>query len=97
MAEVVMDVLNTALGTEEDFGSDAPKGARAIEVASNRVQSANARQVFRIFGRPTRTATCDCERPAEPAAPGAVGQQPGATGGRSRSNCKRVRVAHHAS
>jgi hypothetical protein len=69
MAEVVMDALTTALGTVEDFGNDAPKGARAIEVASNRVQSANARQVFRIFGRPTRTATCDCERPAEPAVP----------------------------
>jgi hypothetical protein len=69
MAEVVMDALNTALGTVEDFSNDAPKGARAIEVASNRVQSTNARQVFRIFGRPTRTATCDCERPAEPAVP----------------------------
>src|SRR5262249_10741259 len=49
MAEVVVDALNTALGTEEDFGSDAPKGARAVEVASNRVQSASARQAFRIF------------------------------------------------
>jgi len=69
MAEVVVDVLNSALGTVENFGTDAPAGARAIEVASNRVQNANLAYVFRIFGRPPRTSTCDCERAGDPALP----------------------------
>jgi Protein of unknown function (DUF1549)/Protein of unknown function (DUF1553) len=67
MAEVLVDVLNDALGVAGDFGPDAPRGARAIEVASNRVASADLARVFRIFGRPQRTATCDCERPKQPA------------------------------
>jgi hypothetical protein len=69
MAEVVVDVLNAALGTSEDFGPDAPAGARAIEVAPNRVRNAELAQIFRVFGRPARTSTCDCERSMEPAAP----------------------------
>src|SRR5581483_11603824 len=68
-AEVVLDVLNDALGTTEDFGPDAPKGSRAIEVATNRVRAPYAARVFRVFGRPGRTATCECERPTEPALP----------------------------
>jgi hypothetical protein len=69
MAEVVVDVLDAALGASEDFGKDVPPGVRAVEVAPNHVQDANLAQVFRIFGRPARTATCDCERSMEPAIP----------------------------
>src|SRR5262249_47814279 len=69
MAEVVLDVLNSALGTTEDFGTDAPPGSRAIEVAPNRVRADYAARVFRVFGRPARSSTCDCERPADPALP----------------------------
>jgi hypothetical protein len=68
-AEVVLDVLNDALGATEDFGADAPAGSRAVEVATNRVQAAHAGRVFRVFGRPVRATTCDCERPAGPALP----------------------------
>jgi hypothetical protein len=68
-AEVVLDVLNDALGASEDFGPDAPPRCRAIEVASNRVTSPHAARVFRVFGRPGRTTTCDCERPSGPALP----------------------------
>jgi hypothetical protein len=68
-AEVVLDVLNDALGASEDFGADAPPGCRAIEVATNRVQSPHAARVFRVFGRPARATTCDCERPTGPALP----------------------------
>ena len=67
MAEVLVDALNDALGVTGDFGPDSPRGSRAIEVASNRVASAELARVFRIFGRPQRTATCDCERPKQPA------------------------------
>lgn len=69
LAEVVVDVLNSALGTTENFGSEAPAGARAIEVAPNRIQNQTLANVFRIFGRPPRTATCDCERAQEPGLP----------------------------
>jgi hypothetical protein len=69
MAEAVVDVLNAALGTVEDFGADAPPGSRAIEIASNRVRSEYVARVFRIFGRPARSVTCDCERAAGPAVP----------------------------
>jgi hypothetical protein len=68
-AEVVLDVLDDALGASEEFGPDAPPHSRAIEVASNRVHSPHAARVFRVFGRPGRTTTCDCERPTDPALP----------------------------
>jgi hypothetical protein len=68
MAEVVVDVLNSALGSNESFGNDAPPGARAIEVGASRV-NANLAYIFRIFGRPPRTSACDCERAMEPALP----------------------------
>src|SRR5207244_894783 len=49
MAEVVLDVLNTAIGATENFGNDAPPGARAIEMGSSRVQNANLAFALRIF------------------------------------------------
>lgn len=69
MAEVMVDVLNDALGTRENFGPDVPVGTRAVEVAPSRLQNANINYVFRVFGRPPRTTTCDCERSGEPALP----------------------------
>lgn len=69
MAEVLVDSLNEALGVPGEFGTDAKQGVRAIEIATNRVQSPDLARVFRIFGRPQRAATCDCERPREPAVP----------------------------
>jgi hypothetical protein len=69
MAEVVADVLNSALGSVEDVGPEAPPGSRAIEIAPNRVRGGYLARLFRVFGRPTRNSTCDCERPAEPAVP----------------------------
>lgn len=68
MAEVVVDVLGAVTGVRENFGADAPKDAKAIEVGSSRVNS-TVSYAFRIFGRPPRTAACDCERSMEPALP----------------------------
>src|SRR5262245_9784445 len=67
MAEVAVDVLNSALGVRDTFGEDAPPGSRAIEVGASRVQNPNLAYAFRVFGRPTRAAVCDCERAGEPA------------------------------
>jgi hypothetical protein len=69
LAEAVVDALNAAVGTAEDFGPDVPPGIHAVEVAPNRVQSEHLRRIFRVFGRPFRTSTCDCERPAAAAVP----------------------------
>jgi hypothetical protein len=69
MAEVVADVLNAALGAADDLGGDAPPGSRAVEVASNRVRAPYLARLFRVFGRPPRASTCDCERPSGPAVP----------------------------
>jgi hypothetical protein len=70
MAEVVVDVLNNALGVTETFGpNDAPAGRKMIEVGSSRIQRAELNYVLRIFGRPPRTSACDCERTCEPALP----------------------------
>jgi len=70
MAEAVVDVFNAALGVTETFGpNDAPPGRKMIEVGSSRIQNGNLSYVLRIFGRPPRTAACDCERTQEPALP----------------------------
>ena len=71
MAEVVVDVLNDALGTKERWaaGEGHDDNARAIEVGASRVNNANVNYVFRVFGRPPRSTACDCERAADPALP----------------------------
>jgi hypothetical protein len=69
MAEVVVDVLDDALGVTEPWKNDAPAGARAIEVGASRVANPTAAYCFRLFGRSSRTQACDCERSPEPALP----------------------------
>jgi hypothetical protein len=70
LAEQVVDVLNSALGVDEQFvGQDAaPAGTKMVEVGSSRLNG-NVAYALRIFGRPPRTTACDCERSAEPALP----------------------------
>lgn len=77
LAEVVVDILNDALGTTENFqvgaGNDAGSklldGRRTIEIGSSRLNNPNLAYALRIFGRPPRTTACDCERAMEPALP----------------------------
>jgi hypothetical protein len=70
MAEVMVDVINSALGVEEKWGADVKAGSKAVEVGASLLQqSPQALYAFRIFGRPPRTAACDCERAMEPALP----------------------------
>jgi hypothetical protein len=69
MAEVVVDMLDDALGTPETFGPEVAAKARAIEVGASRVQNGAVAYAFRIFGRPPRTTACDCERAMEPGLP----------------------------
>jgi len=74
MAEVMVDVINSALGVEENWGpngkSDIKPGSKAVEVGASQIAQAQAvNYTLRIFGRPPRTAACDCERAMEPALP----------------------------
>jgi hypothetical protein len=68
MAEVVVDLLNSAIGTGEKWAptDGAFPDARAIEVGASRVQNPTVAYAFRVFGRPPRTSACDCERSMEP-------------------------------
>jgi hypothetical protein len=65
-----VDVLNAALGVNEQFGNNdaAPTGSKMVEVGSSRLTGTVA-YALRIFGRPPRTTACDCERAMEPALP----------------------------
>src|SRR5205085_11669747 len=63
------DVLNVAIGVPENFGPDAPKDARAIEVGSSRIANGSVAYALRVFGRPPRTTACDCERAMEAGLP----------------------------
>lgn len=56
-AEVLLDAISQVTGVPEKFNG-WPVGARAIEVWDNRMPS----YFFRIFGRPSRTTVCACER-----------------------------------
>jgi hypothetical protein len=69
MAEVTVDVLNSALGVGETAGNDVPAGKRIVEIGSSRFQNQNVSYALRIFGRPPRSTACDCERVMEPALP----------------------------
>ncbi|MFO0879289.1 MAG: DUF1549 and DUF1553 domain-containing protein [Gemmataceae bacterium] len=70
MAEVVVDMLNDALGVTEKWGQgEGTATARALEVGASRVQNPSVNYVFRVFGRPPRTSACDCERAMDPALP----------------------------
>jgi hypothetical protein len=66
LAEVLVDAINTALETHEDFGSDAPPGTRAIEVPVNRFANARLNEMFQVLGRGDRKSLCDCDRSADP-------------------------------
>jgi hypothetical protein len=66
MAEVVVDVVDDAVGVKEKWSAaDAPPDARAIDVGASRINSP-ASLAFRVFGRPARTSACDCERSSDP-------------------------------
>ncbi len=70
-AETLIDALNAALETQDDFGPDVPAGSQAIELAPNRFTQPRVNQLFQILGRGDRKSLCDCDR-----APGPSIRQP---------------------
>lgn len=63
MAEVILDSLNLALGTEEQF-PDLPENTRAIEVGGDRVGS-SIDAMLTTFGKGPRESVCECDRQVE--------------------------------
>jgi hypothetical protein len=60
-AEVLLDAINFACGTREEF-PDVPLGMRAIELPDPNFES----YFLDTLGRPQRLTHCECERTAEP-------------------------------
>lgn len=60
-AEQLLDSLVAATGVPEKF-SGAPAGTRAAQLADTSVPS----YLLDLFGRPSRTSVCECEREEEP-------------------------------
>jgi hypothetical protein len=69
-AEVVIDVLNSALGTNERWGSEVKAGSQAIELGLSDMGlsplQGNSMYALRRFGLPTRSSACDCQRVSAP-------------------------------
>jgi hypothetical protein len=60
-AEVLLDAIDTACGTQERF-TGVPLGTRAIELPDPKFSS----YFLDTLGRPQRIVSCECERTAEP-------------------------------
>ncbi|MEZ6139391.1 MAG: DUF1549 and DUF1553 domain-containing protein [Zavarzinella sp.] len=69
MAEVVVDIINDAIGVTETLPSNLPKDKRITEIGTTQLGNQNIAYVLQIFGRPPRTTACDCERAMDPALP----------------------------
>jgi hypothetical protein len=66
LAETLVDSINAALETSDDFGQDVPPGSQAIELAPSRFSDKTVNAVFSILGRGTRKSLCDCDRATTP-------------------------------
>ena len=70
MAEVVIDVLNSALGASERWGSEVKEGSHAIELGISDTGvpplGENIMYALRRFGLPQRSSACDCQRVSAP-------------------------------
>jgi Protein of unknown function (DUF1549)/Protein of unknown function (DUF1553) len=68
MAEVVIDVLNSALDTRERWGQEARRGLQAVELGASALSPSKEDVMYalRRFGRPPRTTPCDCQRVTAP-------------------------------
>jgi hypothetical protein len=56
-AEVLLDAIGQSLGQSESF-PNAPAGLRAVQLAGARMGG----EFLKVFGKPDRLLTCECER-----------------------------------
>lgn len=66
MVEVLLDAINAALESSDDFGPDAPPGTQAVELAPNRFSTRALNELFQTLGRGDRKSLCDCDRTTAP-------------------------------
>lgn len=59
-AETVIDMWQGATGTAANFGDTVPDGTRAVELGPTRLGVRRWDSLLDLFGRSTRTQTCDC-------------------------------------
>ena len=60
-AEVLLDMISQSLGVPEKFAG-SPGVTRAVQLWDSKARS----DFLKLFGRPSRTTACDCERTREP-------------------------------
>ncbi|QEL17935.1 DUF1549 and DUF1553 domain-containing protein [Limnoglobus roseus] len=60
-AEVLLDMIGQATGVGDRFAG-LPPGTRAVQVWDSETKQ----PFLKLFGRPSRTSACECERNAEP-------------------------------
>jgi hypothetical protein len=58
-AEVLLDAIDDVTGTRTTF-ANLPPGTRAVALPDNSYN--NASELLRVFGRPSGTSVCECER-----------------------------------
>jgi hypothetical protein len=64
-AEVMLDAIASATGTPADLPG-LPRGTRAVQVWDTEWNTQWQSYFLNVFGRPSRTHPCDCERSQEP-------------------------------
>jgi hypothetical protein len=65
-AEAVIDIWHDAAGVSVNYGDGVPNNIRAVELGPNALADTRWNRLFKLFGRSSRTLTCDCEPPAGP-------------------------------
>jgi hypothetical protein len=63
---VLVDAVDGALETRTVVGVDVPSGARAVELAPNRLTDKNVDELMQLLGRGNRKSLCDCDRTSSP-------------------------------
>jgi hypothetical protein len=64
--ETIVDMWIGATGIDAMFGNDVPGNVRAVEIGPSRFEDDRWNRLLNLFGRPPRTATCDCSQPQGP-------------------------------
>jgi hypothetical protein len=64
--EAFVDMWLAAVGVSAEFGPDVPAGVRAVEIAPSQLNDTEWDRLLSLYGRRSRTSTCDCEAPPDP-------------------------------
>ncbi len=65
-AETLIDMWHGAAGVSTNFGDSVPDKIRAVEIGPSALSDTRWDRLLKLFGRSSRTLTCDCEPPSGP-------------------------------